>query len=53
MKPSITFADFDELELRMGTVVAATEPEWSNKLLRFEVDFGPEIGQRVIFSGGR
>jgi methionyl-tRNA synthetase len=51
MKPSIQYPDFDKIDMRVGTVVAASAPDWSKKLLRFEVDFGEEIGQRVIFSG--
>lgn len=51
MKTPITYPDFDRLDIRVGTVVTATLPEWSRKLIRFEVDFGEELGQRVIFSG--
>jgi methionyl-tRNA synthetase len=51
MKPSIEYTDFERLDIRVGTVLAATAPDWSSKLLRLEVDFGEEIGTRVIFSG--
>ena len=51
MKPTITFPDFDKIDIRVGTITQAIVPDWSNKLLRFEVDFGAEIGQRIIFSG--
>lgn len=51
MKPSIQYPDFDKVDIRVGTVVNASLPDWSRKLLRFEVDFGEEIGQKVIFSG--
>ncbi len=51
MKPQITYFDFEKLDLRVGTIVAASAPLWSKKLLRFEVDFGGEIGQKVVFSG--
>ncbi|MEP7167319.1 MAG: methionine--tRNA ligase [Candidatus Woesebacteria bacterium] len=51
MKPPITYDDFDKIDVRIGTIESATAPEWSSKLLRFEVDFGEEIGKRVIFSG--
>lgn len=50
MKALLTYSDFDKLELRMGRILAASAPDWSRKLLRFEVDFGVE-GKRVIFSG--
>ncbi|MBI3954783.1 methionine--tRNA ligase [Candidatus Collierbacteria bacterium] len=51
MKTSISYDDFAKLDFRAGKVVKAEAPEWSNKLLRLEVDFGQEIGSRVIFSG--
>jgi len=53
MKDEITYADFDKLDIRVGTVVKAFVPEWSEKLLEFEVDFGQEsgIGTRTILSG--
>ena len=52
MKPTISYDDFDKVDVRIGTITAASSPEWSKKLLRFEVDFGEE-GKRVIFSGIR
>lgn len=51
MKPTITIDDFAKLEIRIGKVVEASIPEGSNKLIRQVVDFGEEIGRRVIFSG--
>ncbi len=51
MKTIIKYADFEKLDLRVGQVVAADLVEWSNKLIRYEVDFGEEIGRRVMFSG--
>src|SRR3989344_4884650 len=51
MKDPITFDDFMKLELRVGTIVEASSPDWSKKLLRFVVDFGEEIGKKIIFSG--
>ena len=53
MKDPISYDDFEKLDIRIGKIVAATAPEWSKKLLRFEVEFGQEIGKRVIFSGIR
>ena len=53
MKPVITYADFEKLDFRVGRIAAASAPDWSNKLLRFEVDFGQEIGKRIMFSGIR
>ncbi len=53
MKPTIDYTDFEKLELRIGEVVEATLPDWSRKLLELKVNFGPEIGQKTIFSGVR
>lgn len=53
MKPAINYEDFDKLELRVGLVAEVGLPEWSNKLVRMRVDFGDELGERIIFSGIR
>ncbi|HEX7018309.1 MAG TPA: methionine--tRNA ligase [Patescibacteria group bacterium] len=51
MKDTIHYPDFDKLDLRVGVIIEAEAPEWSEKLLEFKVDFGPEIGERTILSG--
>ncbi len=51
MADIIQFTDFVKVEMRVGQVTAVIVPEWSEKLLEFRVDFGPEFGQRTIFSG--
>jgi methionyl-tRNA synthetase len=53
MKPDISYEDFQKLDIRIGKIIEARIKEGSEKLLRFVVDFGSEIGQRVIFSGIR
>lgn len=53
MKTEIAYDDFAKLDIRVGKVLAASAPEWSEKLLRYEVDLGEEIGKRVLFSGIR
>lgn len=53
MKPDISYEDFQKLDIRIGKIIEASNKEGSEKLLRFVVDFGSEIGQRVIFSGIR
>jgi len=53
IKDNITYNDFSNLDIRVGKVVAASAPEWSDKLIRYEVYFGEEIGTRVLFSGIR
>ena len=51
IKETINYSDFDKLDIRVGRVIDARSPEWSDKLLEFEVDFGVEIGKRTIFAG--
>ncbi len=53
MKPTVTFADWDKLDVRLGTIVEASAPEWSNKLIQLSVEFGGDIGRRTIFTGMR
>lgn len=53
MKPTISFTDFEKLDLRVGKILEASAPDWSTKLIQFKVDFGPEIGEKTIFSGIR
>lgn len=53
MKDLIAYDDFGKLDIRVGQVVSADLPEWSTKLIRYVMDFGPEIGQRTLFSGIR
>jgi len=51
IKETINYSEFEKLDIRVGRVIGATSPDWSEKLLEFEVDFGPEIGRRTIFAG--
>lgn len=53
MKDIISYDDFVKLDIRVGRVTDASLPEWSEKLLRYEVDLGEEIGKRILFSGIR
>lgn len=50
-KPVISIEDFAKLDIRIGTVKEATVPEGSNTLIRTVIDFGDEVGERVVFSG--
>lgn len=51
MKPTINFEEYNKIEVRVGKIVDAEMPEGSNKLIKFSVDFGGEIGIKTIFSG--
>lgn len=46
----ITIDDFAKVEIRVGTVLEASEVEGSDKLIKQIVDFG-ELGTRQILSG--
>lgn len=53
MKELISYDDFGKLEIRAGLIVEASAPEWSEKLIRYVINFGEEIGNRTLFSGIR
>ncbi|CAN5390780.1 tRNA-binding protein [soil metagenome] len=43
----ITYADFEEVDIRVGTIRAAQPLEGARKpAIRLEIDFGPELGVR-------
>jgi len=49
----ITIDDFAKIEMRVGLVEEATNKEGSEKLLRLVVNFGDEVGKRIIFTAVR
>ena len=49
----ITWNDFAKVEFRIGEIVEAKNVETSEKLIRMVVDFGQELGQKIVFSGIR
>ncbi len=53
MKELINYDDFGKLDIRVGLIVEAEAPEWSEKLIRYVIDFGEEIGKKILFSGIR
>jgi tRNA-binding protein len=48
---TISFEDFQKLDIRVGTVVEAAVPRWSHWVTKLVVDFGPEIGKKTVFAG--
>ncbi|MCG8687309.1 MAG: hypothetical protein MI892_20695 [Desulfobacterales bacterium] len=51
IKETISFDDFQKLDIRVGTIVSVSEVKKSNKLMKLEVDFGDHI--RSILAGIR
>jgi methionyl-tRNA synthetase len=49
IKEIINFEDFDKIDLRVGTIIAAEKVEKADKLLKLTVDLGFE--QRTVVSG--
>lgn len=47
MKSTITFQDFNKLDIRVGKILSAEKVENADKLLKLDVDFGAEIRQVV------
>ena len=44
---TIAYADFEKVDIRVGTILTAQPLEGARKpALRLEIDFGPEIGVR-------
>lgn len=48
---TISFNQFEAVDIRIGTVIKAEVPEWSHWVMRITVDLGPEIGEKKCFSG--
>jgi len=49
IKPMISFADVEKLDVRVGTILRVEEVKGSDKLLKLTVDFGDH--QRTILAG--
>jgi len=49
LKPPITIADLDKIDIRVGTIIAVEDVRGSDKLVRLVVDFGD--AQRNVLAG--
>ena len=49
LKPPITFADLEKIDIRVGTILRVEDVPGSHKLVRLVVDFGDH--QRNILAG--
>ena len=49
IKPEVSFADFEKLDIRVGTITQVSEVEKSKKLMKLSVDFGDHT--RSILAG--
>ena len=49
----ITYDDFAKVEFRIGKIIEAINVEKSEKLIRLIVDFGEDLGQKIVYSGIR
>lgn len=50
---TIQFDDFAKVDLRVATVVECEEHPNADKLLKLQIDVGPELGRRQICAGIR
>ena len=51
VKPASTLADFQKLDLRVGSVEKAERKEGSDKLIRLTVNLGQQFGNVTILAG--
>jgi tRNA-binding protein len=49
IKPTISFASLDRIDIRVGTIVSVKDIAESDKLVRLVVDFGDHL--RVVLAG--
>jgi len=50
MKETITFADFQKMDIRIGRIVKAEKAEGADKLLKMQVDFGTAGKRQIVAS---
>ncbi|MBU0894502.1 MAG: methionine--tRNA ligase subunit beta [Nanoarchaeota archaeon] len=47
----VSFDEWQKLDLRVGKIVKVEDIEGADKLYKFTIDLGKEIGQRIICAG--
>ena len=47
----IDIDQFQQIDIRIGTVTKAEVPSWSHWVMKLTVDLGEEMGTKTIFSG--
>jgi methionine--tRNA ligase beta chain len=48
---TISFEEFKKVEIRIGKILECEKVADADKLLKLQIDFGPEVGNRQIISG--
>ncbi|MAG02802.1 methionine--tRNA ligase subunit beta [Candidatus Pacearchaeota archaeon] len=51
MEGIVNFEDWQKLDLRVGKILEVEDIEGADKLYKFKVDLGKEVGERVICAG--
>lgn len=51
MKDTITYDEFLKLDIRTGTILSIESVPKSKKLVKMEVAFGTDVGNRIILAG--
>ena len=47
----VSYDEFKKMDIRVGTIKEVEQVEETDKLLRFQIDFGEDLGVRQIVSG--
>jgi methionyl-tRNA synthetase len=47
----VSYDEFKKMDIRVGTIKEVEPVEETDKLLRFQIDFGEDLGVRQIVSG--
>jgi len=50
MTDTISFSDFEKLDIRIGKIIEAEKAEGADKLLKMQVDFGDNEKRQIVAS---